>query len=132
MQTCNQALQERARLDRELQTLHGRMEAACLDKVDEEISDDFWKRKQADLETEESRIKSRIASAGEAERKEQLLNIGRILELAHNAHSMYLTRKPSEQAELFKMVLMNCSIDAVSLYPSYRKPFDLIFNRAKN
>jgi hypothetical protein len=26
----------------------------------------------------------------------------------------------------------NCSIDAVSLYPAYRKPFDMIAKRAKN
>jgi hypothetical protein len=29
------------------------------------------------------------------------------------------------------MVLSNCGIDAVTLYPTYRKPFDLIFQRAK-
>ena len=54
------------------------------------------------------------------------------LELAQNAHSLYLTRKPTEQAELLRNVLLNCSIDAVSLYPSYRSPFDLIANRAEN
>ncbi len=47
----------------------------------------------------------------------------RILELAQRAHSLYLTREPAEQAELLKKVLLNCSIDAVSLYPTYRKPF---------
>ena len=30
------------------------------------------------------------------------------------------------------MVLLNCSIDAASVWPSYRKPFDLIFQRAGN
>jgi hypothetical protein len=29
------------------------------------------------------------------------------------------------------MVLLNCSIDAVSVYPAYRKPFGMIFKRAK-
>ncbi len=29
------------------------------------------------------------------------------------------------------MVLSNCATDGVSLYPEYRKPFDLIFERAK-
>ena len=27
---------------------------------------------------------------------------------------------------------MNCAIDSASLYPTYRKPFDVIFQRAKN
>lgn len=30
------------------------------------------------------------------------------------------------------MVLSNCKIDAVSITPTYRKPFDLILARAKN
>ena len=51
---------------------------------------------------------------------------------APHAHSLYLTRKPAEQAELLGKVLLNCSIDAVSLYPTYRKPFDMIYRRAKN
>src|SRR5437667_4239231 len=29
-------------------------------------------------------------------------------------------------------MLLNCSTDGVSLWPTYRKPFDLIFQRAKN
>jgi len=28
------------------------------------------------------------------------------------------------------MVLLNCAVDAVSVYPTYRKPFDMIFERA--
>jgi len=30
------------------------------------------------------------------------------------------------------MVLSNCTVDAVNIYPLYKKPFDLIFARAKN
>ena len=37
----------------------------------------------------------------------------------------------TEKAKLLKMVLSNCAIDAVSLSPTYRKPFDLIFQRVK-
>ena len=132
VQIRDRAIQERARLDRELQTLHARMDAAYTDKLDGKISEEFWQRKQADWETEEFRIKSRIAEPNEAGVKEQILSVGRILELAQKAHSLYLTRKPAEQAELLRKVLLNCSIDAVSLYPTYRKPFDLIFKRAKN
>src|SRR5258708_35609830 len=28
--------------------------------------------------------------------------------------------------------LLNCRVDGLSLYPTYRKPFDMIFERAKN
>jgi len=61
-----------------------------------------------------------------------ILAAKRILELANKAYSLYLTQNPTEQAKLLRLVLLNCSIDAVSVHPTYRKPFDLIFQRAKN
>jgi len=88
--------------------------------------------KQTDWETEELRINSLIAKLNEGKSDETLLNVGRILELAQAAYSLYVMQKPAKQAELLKKVLLNCSIDAVSLYPTYRKPFDLICKRAKN
>jgi site-specific DNA recombinase len=128
----SQVTQERTRLDRELAALRSRMDAAYTDKLDGKISEEFWQRKQADWETDELRIKSLIAGLVESKSGERLLSVSRILELAKDAYFLYLTRKPAEQAELLKRVLLNCSIDAISLYPTYRKPFDLIFKRAKN
>jgi len=32
---------------------------------------------------------------------------------------------------LLRIVLSNCNIDAASVDPTYRKPFDLIFQRVK-
>jgi hypothetical protein len=75
---------------------------------------------------------TRISSLNNKNCGDTLLDARRILELANKAYFVYFTRKPAEQAELLKMVLLNCSIDAVNLYPTYRKPFDLIFKRAKN
>ena len=132
VQSRNDGMQARARLERELAALHVRMDAAYTDKLDGKITEEFWQRKQTDWQTEELRIKSLIGGLGEEKSSQRLLDMQRILELAHNAHSLYLTRKPSEQADLLKNVLLNCSIDAVNLYPTYRKPFDLILNRAKN
>jgi site-specific DNA recombinase len=126
------AATERGRLERELDALHRRMDAAYDDKLNGAISDEFWQRKQADWESETARLKGLISSLNEGTIDDRLLDIRRILELAERAHSLYLTRNPAEQAELLKKVLLNCSIDAVSLYPTYRKPFDMIFKRAKN
>jgi hypothetical protein len=30
------------------------------------------------------------------------------------------------------MVLLNCAVDSATVQPTYRKPFDLIFERTKN
>src|ERR1022692_2152839 len=63
---------------------------------------------------------------------DRVLSAKRILELANKAYFLYVTQKPAEQAKLLRKVLSNCSVDAVSLYPTYRKPFDVIFERAKS
>jgi hypothetical protein len=66
-----------------------------------------------------------------AENPECALDRVRILELANKAHSLYVTQTPQEKAKMLRMVLSNCAVDAVSVYPTYRKPFDMIFERAK-
>jgi hypothetical protein len=46
--------------------------------------------------------------------------------------SQPLQTQRAEQGQLLKKVLLNCRVDSVSLYPTYRKPFDLIFERANS
>jgi hypothetical protein len=82
-------------------------------------------------QSEEQQVKLSMEALKES-KTDCALNAQRTLELAHVAYSLYLTQKPAEQAELLKKVLLNCSIDAVSVTPTYRKPFDMIFERAKN
>ncbi len=108
------------------------MDQAYSDKLDGKIPEDFWQRKMSDWQAEEQRIEMAIAGLNEQSRTDRLLDAKRILELANKAYFLYLTRKPAEQAELLRKVLLNCSIDAVSITPTYRKPFDVIFERAKN
>jgi len=124
--------QERARLTRELSALRARMDAAFCDKLDGKIPEEFWQRKQTDWQAEEQRIASRLRGLKEPSKENTLADVRRILELAQHAYSMYVTQKPAEQAELLRNVLLNCAIDGANLYPSYRKPFDLIAKRVKN
>jgi DNA invertase Pin-like site-specific DNA recombinase len=127
----NVAAMERARLEQQLEAVRRRMDQAYTDKLDGRISEEFWQRKMIGWQAEEQRIESAMAGLKESG-SDRLLNVKRILELANKAYFLYLTRKPAEQAELLRKVLLNCSIDAVSVTPTYRKPFDMIFQRAKN
>jgi hypothetical protein len=67
----------------------------------------------------------------EQSQPDRILNSIRILELANKAHSLYLKQNSAERAKLLRIVLSNCAVDAVSVYPTYRKPFDVIFQRVK-
>jgi hypothetical protein len=60
---------------------------------------------------------------------ESVLTVKRIFELANRAHFLYFTRN---RGQLLKSVLLNCGTEGVNLWPVYRKPFDVIFERAKN
>ena len=62
---------------------------------------------------------------------QRVLSAQRILELANKAYFLYVTQAPAEQARLLRKVVLNCAVDAINVYPAYRKPFDVIFERAK-
>ncbi len=121
---------QRQRLATRKALVHERMDKAYADKLDGKIPEEFWQRKMAEWQMEERRISDAEAALA-TPAAERTLTAKRVLELANKAHFLYVTRKPHEQAELLKKVLLNCSIDDVSVYPTYRKPFDVIFQRAK-
>jgi hypothetical protein len=54
----------------------------------------------------------------------------RIFELGNNAYSLYVSRDMNEKATLLNSLLLNCSIDADNVVPTYRRPFDMISKRA--
>jgi DNA invertase Pin-like site-specific DNA recombinase len=127
----NVAATERARLEQQLDAVRRRMDQAYTDKLDGKISEEFWQRKMIEWQADEQRIEAAVTGLKESG-SDRLLNVKRILKLSNKAYFLYLTRKPAEQADLLRKVLLNCSIDAVSVMPTYRKPFDMIFQRAKN
>ena len=121
---------ERERLAKRIEALRMRMSQAYADKLDGKISEEFWQRQMSQWQAEEQQVKQAMDAIAQP-KADILLDVQRTLELAKNAHFLYVTQKPAEQAELLKKVLLNCSIDAVSVTPTYRKPFDMIFERAK-
>jgi site-specific DNA recombinase len=117
-------------LQQRLGQVQRRMDQGYQDKLDGKISEEFWARKASEWQSEEHQILSSIQSL-RAARPERLLDASRILELANKAYFLYVKQPPAEKAKLLKIVLSNCAIDAVNIYPTYSKPFDLIFQRSK-
>jgi site-specific DNA recombinase len=123
--------ERRNRLRDRLTSVRSRLDQSYLDKLDGKITEEFWTRKSDEWRAEEQRICAEMLAL-EQTKPERMLDGVRILELAHEAHSLYLKQTPEEQAKLLRLVVSNCSIDAVNVYPTYRKPFDLIAARTKN
>ena len=122
---------ERERLTQRLAQVRGRLERAYMDKLDGKISDQFWEARSSAWTQEEQQVLFALQGF-EQQSPEKILDGVRILELANKAYFLYLRQPPAEQGELLRIVLSNCKVDATSAYPTYRKPFDLIFQRAKN
>jgi site-specific DNA recombinase len=135
--TTDKAARERAlshqrqQLQQRLATVRTRLDKAYIDKLEGKITEEFWGRKATEWQSEEQQIKMAMQGLEQIE-PDRILDSVRILELANKAYFLYLKQTPAEKAKLLKMVLSNCSIDAVNIHPTYRKPFDLIFTRAKN
>lgn len=51
--------------------------------------------------------------------------------IIERAHSLYLTKETTEKRKLLNCVLSNCTLDGVTLYPTYKKPFDMIAEGVK-
>jgi site-specific DNA recombinase len=117
--------------EQRLAQIHRRMDQAYQDKLDSKISEEFWARKSSEWQLEEQKVLNALQSL-KAAQPERLLDAARILELANKAYFLYVKQAHAEKAKLLKMVLSNCAIDAANIYPSYKKPFDLIFNTMKN
>jgi site-specific DNA recombinase len=120
-----------AALNQRLSTLRTRMDQIYDDKLEGKIDESFWTRKQAEYREQERALEAQVSSMGGSAQKTNVLTAERVFELANKAHSLYLTRNSAERGELLKSVLLNCTTDGATLTPTYRKPFDLIFERAK-
>jgi site-specific DNA recombinase len=124
-------LDQRERQEQHLVTVRRRMEQAYTDKLDGKIPEEFWLRKSTDWQAEEGQILESLRCLNAPYDEQQVLNATRILELANKAYFLYLRQTAAEKAKLLRIVVSNCRVDAVSLYPVYKKPFDLIARRAK-
>lgn len=122
---------ERTRLDSRLTLIRNRMDAAYADKLDGKIPEDFWNRKMSEWRAEEQQVKMALDGLANAEIGDRALDAQKVFELANKAYSLYFSQDSTERAKLLRMMCSNLCVDAVSITPAYRYPFNLIFERAK-
>ena len=88
------------------------------------ITEELWARKSEEWQRELEEIR-RETRRHEKASSDYSVTGSKILELAKNAHNLFIRQDPSQQARLLKILLSNCSFDRGSLCPIYTKPFDL-------
>ena len=124
--------QKVADVEQRLAAVRTRMDRMYEDKLDGKIDDELWARKMSEYRDQERNLETALSGLRTPVTPARVLTVERIIELANRAHFLYVRQNATERGRLLKMVLLNCATDGVNLWPTYRKPFDLIFQRAKN
>jgi len=115
-----------------LALLRSRIDRLFEDKLDGKITEEFWAVKSSEYRDQELALETALKRLSQPPSTDHVLTVERVFELANRAYSLYVTRNVAGQAQLLKMVLLNCATDGANLWPNYRKPFHLIAQRAKN
>ncbi len=112
-------------LQQQYLAVQAKLDKAYDDRLAGRITDELWGRKSAEWEAELSAIRRETARHERASH-DYAATGSKILELAKNAHNLFIRQDPREQARLLKTLVSNSTFDRGSLSVAYVKPFDLL------
>jgi site-specific DNA recombinase len=112
-------------LQQQYLTVQARLDRAYDDQLAGRISEELWRRKSGEWEMELASIRRETAKHEQASHNYSATG-SKILELAKQAHSLFIRQDPREQARLVGTLVSNSTFDRGSLSVAYVKPFDLL------
>ena len=116
---------ELVRLKRLYNSLQTRLDKAYEDRLDGIIDEKYWIELSKRWRVEQAAISDRIEIL-DSKKRDYVEEGMEIIELAQNAHSLYVGQNSSEKRDLIKSLLSNCTLNDRTLCPTYRKPFNHI------
>lgn len=115
--------------EEEKKILEDRLDSLYEDKLDGEISKDFYERKASEYSARIKELDGKISKMTMASL--DYYDFGsKILELANKASFLYEKANPVEKRELLAYLLSNSTIMDKKALVSYKKPYDKILERA--
>lgn len=114
-------------LQQQYLAVQAKLDRAYDDRLADRITDELWQRKSGEWEAELASVR-RATARHEKASHDYGATGSKILELAKNAHNLFVLQDSHEQARLLKMLVLNSTFDRGSLSVSYIKPFDLRVN----
>ena len=112
-------------LQQQYLSVQAKLDQAYEDRLAGRVSDELWQRKSGEWETELASIRRETARHERASHDYGAMG-SKILELAKNAHNLFIRQDPHEQALFLKTLVSNSTFDRGSLSVAYLKPFDLL------
>jgi hypothetical protein len=105
--------------------LKNRLDAIYIDKLDGNISHDYYQSKTVEWRKEQDALQQKIEQH-QNENRAYVDDGIRLLELAQKAASLYIEQSMEEKRRLLYYVHSNSVWKDGRLIPHYRKPFDLL------
>ena len=112
-------------LQKQYTKYNNRLDRLYEDKLDGIITKEFFEEKSKLWLKEQQDILSSIEKNKKANANYFEQGI-QILELTQKLYSVYLQDNPNEKGQLVHLLLSNCTLNDVNLYPTYKKPFNLL------
>jgi len=114
-------------LQEQYNKLQHRLDKIYIDKLDEVVTTSFYQEKTNEWKGEQNNILINLQKHKNANTNYFEQGI-KILELSQKAYSSYLKQDNAGKRNLLNILLSNCTLNEEKLYPTYRKPFDLLAN----
>ncbi|MCE5239800.1 recombinase family protein [bacterium] len=111
-----------SKLQAEVKRLQDRLDAAYEDKLDGTIGEDTWRRKSTEWRSRQLEMQAAIERHLTASQVYYEAGI-RVLKLAQNAYTLWLTQPQTEKRKLLNLLQSNLTFDGTNLTATYRKPF---------
>src|SRR5262249_24108909 len=114
-----------ARLQAEYTKLQSRLDAMYVDKLDGRIDADFYDRKAAEWQVDQTQL-LRSIEEHQATNHSYLADGGRLVDMARRAGELFRGQPASSKRRLLDFVLSNSVWMDGELRATFRQPFDLI------
>jgi len=88
------------------------------------ITEDFYNKKLIGYRAEQTNIQTKLKNLQKAD-TDYYTTATCLLNLANKAPNLFKRSEPDIKRQVIKLVLQNCTVNNVSLYATYRSPFDI-------
>jgi site-specific DNA recombinase len=117
------------RLRVEFDRLQHRIDAVYIDKIDGNVTAEFFERKAAEWRAEQARCQRSITDHQQA--NDTYMHDGvRLLELAQSAGRLFRKQTGAEKRKLLEFLISNCTLANGRIAVTLKQPFDIIAETA--
>lgn len=110
--------------------LQNRIDQMYLDKLDGEITEDFYRRHVLQWRNEQDRIQVQIKRHQKAD--ENYIEQGiTLLEIAKNAYEYFQKRRKIERATIINFIMPESKLINEKIVPIFKPPFNIIYDMSK-